>query len=412
MQLGGIEGKSYFGLINTLMKAKSIKGKSVEEIKTVLDESMADGFMPTLAIVFLSVKQDINAVSRLLDKKGIQIFGSTTAGEFIDGDIEEGSIVMLLLDMNPTYFKLEILETSQESSLKVGTKMGVIGKDSFAKPAFIIANSGVTLDGEPFVEGIIEGFGKPATADEREVNIFGGKAGDDLALDATFVFTNSRSSESALMALIIDEDKIDVRGIATCGWKALGTTKTVTKSDGNVVYTLDDKPALDMLLNYLGVELKQEGDKEIVTFLSSWYYPLQVERENVDPVIRTAMFANREDRSLICSGKVPEGANIKFSMPPDFDSIDKVVAECKIIKDDAQQEADALIMFSCVSRYLSFGMVASEEIEKVQKIWDAPMAGFFSYGEYGKSLSVNSPGKTGKNDYHNNTCCVVALKEK
>jgi hypothetical protein len=93
------------------------------------------------------------------------------------------------------------------------------------------------------------------------VNIFGGKAGDDLALDSTFVFTNGKSSASALMALIIDEDKIDVRGIATCGWKALGTTKTVTKSDGNVVYTLDHKPALDMLLNYLGVELKQEGDQ-------------------------------------------------------------------------------------------------------------------------------------------------------
>ncbi len=394
------------------MKAKSIKGKSVDEIKDSLAASMADGFKPTLAIVFLSVKQDRDAVSRILDEKGIQIFGSTTAGEFIDGEIEEGSIVMLLLDMNPAYFKLELLETSQETSLENATKLGLIGKESFAKPAFIIANSGVTLDGEPFVEGIIKGFGKPATAAEREVNIFGGKAGDDLALDSTFVFTNGKSSASALMALIIDEDKIDVRGIATCGWKALGTTKTVTKSEGNIVYTLDDKPALDMLLNYLGVELKQEGDKEIVTFLSSWYYPLQVERENVDPVIRTAMFANREDRSLICSGKVPQGAKIKFSMPPDFDSIDTVVAECKIIKDDAQQEADALIMFSCVSRYLSFGMVVSEEIEQVQKIWDVPMAGFFSYGEYGKSLSLSSPGKTGKNDYHNNTCCVVALKEK
>jgi len=40
------------------------------------------------------------------------------------------------------------------------------------------------------------------------------------------------------------------------------------------------------------------------------------------------------------------------------------------------------------------------------------MAGFFSYGEYGKSLSAGNTGKTGKNDYHNNTCCVVALKEK
>lgn len=391
------------------MIAKSIKGKSAEEIKNALAQSMSSGFQPTLAIVFLSVKQDINAISNILDEHSIQVFGATTAGEFIDGEIEEGSIAMLLLDMNPTYFKVVLLETSQETAFGEGVKLGLAGKNLYSKPAFIIANSGVSADGEPFVEGILDGFGKPSNPSDAEINIFGGKAGDDLALEATYVFTNGNVSSNALVALIIDEDKIDVRGIATCGWEAIGTTKTVTKSDGNVVYTLDDKPALDMLLNYLGVELNLDGDSDIVRFLSSWYYPLQVEREDVDPVIRTAMFANRKDRSLICSGKVPLGAKIKFSMPPDFSSIDTVVAECKIIKEDAQQEADALIMFSCVSRYLSFGMVITEEIEQVQNIWNAPMAGFFSYGEYGKSLSS---GRASKNDYHNNTCCVVALKEK
>ncbi len=387
------------------MKAKSIKGKSPEEIKTTLSESMADGFNPTLAIVFLSVKQDREAISRLLDEKDIQIFGATTAGEFIDGEIEEGSVVVMLLDINSAYFKIEFLETSKETALEDANKLAITGKETFTNPAFIIANSGVSLDGEPFVEGIIQGFGKTSSSADGEVTIFGGKAGDDLALQSTFVFTNGKSKDCALVALIIDEDRIDVRGIATCGWKAIGTTKTVTKSEGNIVYTIDDKPALDTLMNFLGVEIKQDDDKEIVSFLSSWYYPLQVERENVDPVIRTAMFANRKERSLICSGKVPQGSKIKFAMPPDFDSIDTVVAECKTIKNDTQLQADALIMFSCVSRYLSFGIVIKEEIEQVQKIWDAPMAGFFSYGEYGKS-------KTGKYDYHNNTCCLVALKEK
>jgi len=33
------------------------------------------------------------------------------------------------------------------------------------------------------------------------------------------------------------------------------------------------------------------------------------------------------------------------------------------------------------------------------------LIGFFSYGEYGKS-------KRGDHEFHNNTCCVVALKEK
>jgi hypothetical protein len=130
------------------MKAKSIKGKTPEEIKSALTESMADDFKPALAIVFLSVKQDIQAISKLLDEKDIQIFGATTAGEFIDGEIEEGSIAMMLLDMNPSYFKMAFLETGPETALEDANKLGIIGKATFSNPAFIIANSGVTMDGE------------------------------------------------------------------------------------------------------------------------------------------------------------------------------------------------------------------------------------------------------------------------
>lgn len=387
------------------MKAKSIKGKSTEEISAALTDCIADGFIPTLAIVFLSVKQNVESISRLFDEKGIQIFGATTAGEFIDGEIEEGSIAIMLLDLNKDHFKIEFVETSREDAFEDSKILGSTGKQYFTNPAFIIASGGVALDGEHIVEGIAEGSSATDSLGKSAVTIFGGKAGDDLALKETFVFSNGKSRHNALVALIIDEDKIDVRGIATCGWKAIGTTKTVTKSEGNIVYTVDDKPALDILINYLGVEIKQDDTKEIVSFLSSWYYPIQLERENAESVIRTAMFANSKDRSLIFSGNVPQGSKVKFSMPPDFDSIDKVVEDCKGLKENEQQQADALIMFSCVSRHLSFGMVVKEEIEQVQKIWDVPMAGFFTYGEYGKS-------KNGKNEYHNNACCLVALKEK
>ena len=49
------------------MKAKSIKGKSPGEIEAALQESMAEGFKPTLAIVFLSIKQDRNAICKILE---------------------------------------------------------------------------------------------------------------------------------------------------------------------------------------------------------------------------------------------------------------------------------------------------------------------------------------------------------
>ncbi|PWI30401.1 hypothetical protein DI383_08110 [Flavobacteriaceae bacterium LYZ1037] len=380
------------------MKSKTIKANSTETIIKEIDKTTSDGFKPTLAVVFSSIKRDWLSVSNVLNKKEITVFGATTAGEFIDGDIEEGSIVIMLLDMNPAYFKLEFLETSTETTIEDAKKLGIIGKETYTNPAFIIATGGIFIDGEQIVDGIMQGFGEEAT-------IFGGMAGDDLIAEKPIVFTNNKNKDNALIALIIDEDKIDVRGIASCGWEAIGTSKTVTKSEGNIVYTIDDKPALDMLMKYLGVDVKQDDNKGIVAFHNSWYYPLQLERENGDTVIRATRFANSEDRSLICTGSVPQGAQIKFSLPPDFDAIETVVAECASIKDNEQQQADALIMFSCVSRHLSFGALMKEEIEQVQNIWNAPMVGFFTYGEYGKS-------KIGTNEFHNNACCVVALKEK
>ncbi len=71
------------------MKAKSIKGNSPEEISGGIIESIADGFTPTLAITFFSIKQDHITVTDMLDKKGIAILGTATEGEFIDRDVGE-----------------------------------------------------------------------------------------------------------------------------------------------------------------------------------------------------------------------------------------------------------------------------------------------------------------------------------
>ncbi len=379
------------------MKAKSIQGTTTKAIAFALQETITNDFKPTLALVFISIKQDRDAICTLLNNEGISIFGATTSGEFISSEISEGGIAIMLLDINRAHFKVLFFETADSSALEISKQLGSEGKKIFHNPAFIIASGWLHTDGEQIVKGIEEGFG-------TEVTIFGGMAGDDLALKGPFVFTHGKKSNTGLVAVIIDEDKIDVKGIATCGWKPIGTTKTVTSSSGNIVYTIDDKPALDLVIKYLGLDMDLDTQKDVLTNIGA-YYPLQLERENAVPVMRTAMFGNREDRSLICAGNVPQGSKIRFSLPPDFDVIDTVVAECTDLKNEKQNEADAMIMFSCISRYLSFGVMTSEEIERVEKVWNAPLIGFFSYGEFGKS-------KNGKHEFHNNTCCVVVLKEK
>jgi len=384
------------------MKAKSIKGKSPEEIKSALQQSMIEGYKPTLAIVFMSIKLDLDAVCAILDQYGIQVFGATSSGEFISSEIQEESIVIMLLDIPKAYFKLAFFEAVDKGDFDVAKRLGEEGKKTFDHAAFIIASGWVNdIDGEEIIRGIEAGYG-------GDVTIFGGMAGDDQTLTGPMVFTKGKSSTTGLLGLILDLDKMDITGVATCGWKPIGITKIITKSEGNIVYTIDDQPALDLVMKYLGLSLGDEPMNNTVFSLGA-YYPLQLERENAPAVMRTAMLGNTADRSLVCAGKIPQGSRVRFSLPPDFDVIDAVVSDCTRVKDEELQQADAMIVFSCISRYLSFGVMTKEEIQRVSDVWNAPMIGFFTYGEYGKSQSA---GQAGKHEFHNNTCCVVALKEK
>ena len=64
------------------MKSKTIHGSTPEQLGVALHESMGDGYRPTLAIVFVSVKQDREAICEVLHEKGINILGATSSGEF------------------------------------------------------------------------------------------------------------------------------------------------------------------------------------------------------------------------------------------------------------------------------------------------------------------------------------------
>jgi len=379
------------------MKAKSIKGESPEEVKIALDTAMRDGFSPTLAIVFLSIKQDREKICQLLEDRNIAIFGSTTAGEFIDGDIGEESTAIMLLDINPKYFRLFHIETAEQPTRDIARSLGEKGLEAYSHPAFIVASGGLSTDGEMIVRGIEDVVGP-------EVTIFGGLAGDDFTMTGTYVFTNKNYSISGLVALVLDMDHISVTGLTTSGWQPVGTVRTITKSEGNVVYTIDDRPALDVIIKYMGVNKNLDEMKDVIVNVGS-EFPMQLQRENAQPVLRAPLFANKKDRSMVCAGSVPQGSKIRFSLPPEYDVIDKVVEECNAVKENELANADAMIMFSCKARHLSLGPMVSDEINKVKEVWNTPMVGFFSYGEMGKATQ-------GRHEFHNNTCSLVVFSEK
>lgn len=402
------------------MNAKSIKGKSTEEIKKELDkildvarpsrnlsggpvgrahpdDPVGRGFKPTLAIVFLSLSQDRKSICEILSNAGIKIFGVTTNGEFIDENPEKFSVAILLLDMKPAHFSILFAEYPEKNYREVSQTIAQKAKQLFTNPAFLVAGSHMETDAEQVLFGFEDEIGE-------DVNVFGGMAGDDYTFSQQFVFTNNQESNRGLVVLALDEDKVKIKGRATCGWKAVGTEKTVTKSEGNHVFTVDNIPALDITAKYGGIENVTPDNEGLLMELAT-SFPLQLQRQTGEPVMRPSLVVDWSDRSFYCSGTVPQGSKVRFSLPPDFDVMEKVIHNTQEMKANEMPEADALIVFSCAGRIIALGPMMNMEIEGVKKVWNVPMVGMFSNAELGRTTKGNL-------EMHNLTTCCIALKEK
>ena len=377
------------------MKAKSIKGKSTEEIRQALKQNISDGFKPTLAIVFLSVKQDRVAICKTIDDAGIAIYGATTNGEFTGEGVSAGEIAILLLDIHPAYFTILFEEFPGKNYRQITQSIAKKALQKFAHPCFLIACSNLNTDAEALLHGFEDVIGK-------EVNVNGGMAGDDFAFKENFVFTNKKSSDNGIVVVVLDEDKISMKGRATFGWKPVGTVKTVTKSEGNHVYTIDDTPVLDLTIKYGGLE---NVTPENFALEHSIALTLQLQRETGHPVMRAGLVVDWNDHSIYCGGPVPQGSKVRFSLPPDFDVIEKVIKACEELKANEIPEADALILFNCAGRLLALGPLISEEINGIREVWDVPIAGMFSNAELARATNGNL-------EMHGFTACTVVLKEK
>lgn len=384
------------------MKAKSIHGSTVSNIDKALVNALADGFTPTVAIVFISVKQDRKAICELLDAKNIDVFGATSCGEFINGYQSEGEIAILLLELAKEHYTILFEDIENRSLDEAVSSLAKTALKQFTNPSLIVCSTGINQKGEFFkgeemVTPLKQYLG-------LEKIFFGGMAGDDWMLNGSFVFSNDKETDYGMVALVLNADKINLKGMAVTGWKPLGIKRTVTKSKGNLLYEIDDKPALELYLKYLGKEDKiAENNFNIFEELAI-EYPFIVERDTNETVLKTPMKVDSKEKALVMDMPMPEGTKFWFTNPPEFDIVEEVIDKATQLKQDTNEDADALLVFSCAGRQPVLGPMATQENEGLAEVWQTPMAGFFTYGEYGRVLNGNQ-------NFHSGACCWVTLKE-
>ncbi len=375
------------------MKSTVIFTQTISELEIQIKSTIDSGFKPTLAIVFAGLQTNLDAISALFHSYNIQIIGTTTAGEIGNAMIQQKGISALFLDLSVDHFRILQRAADYKTAIDVGKELGNTAKGIFDNPAFVMVFA-MNINGESLVKGITSAVGGfPA--------IFGGMAGDNMEMKHTFTFTNQENGDNLVTVLVLDNDKVAVQGMALCGWQPIGLENIITKATDNVIYEINDEPALNVVKRYFGEYFANSLDQESVP-LGAAQYPLQILRGE-EYVLRAALDADERNGSLYMAGPVQQGDVFRFSVAPGFEVVDETIAGFQSYATNHPQ-ADALIMFSCVARHMSLGPMIEEEIEGIYNIWKKPMAGFFSYGEVGQH-------GLGTSHFYNETCSLVLLKE-
>lgn len=380
------------------MLAKTIGGNSAGVVETALSEIIAGGYKPTLALVFISVKQDIPSIVSIMNDKNIQLFGVTTGGEIADSHISHEGISILLLDINTANFRILLDEYEGGNTVEVAKTMTGSALTIFPKPAFMLSNSIEKPQDIGIGEKIVQAISQVAGND---ITIWGGGAGDDLMFKETFVFNNTTITNKGIIMLVLNEDKVIVKGRAASGMKPIGTEKVITKSEGSWILEIDHQPATDLVMKYMGESLSEEDFRDFN--LKNIF--LNLMREDGSSIIRSTMGFDMATKGITITGSIKHGDKFRFTLLPDFDVLTEVSENAKQFQQTEVPDAEAIVMFSCIGRIDAFGPMTSEELQGIQSVYNVPMAGFFTYGEYGRATG-------GNNEFHNMTCCYVTLKEK
>ena len=323
------------------------------------------------------------------------VAGCSTAGEIAGDCVIDDSVVVTALSFDATDVRAASVPlVSAESSADAGKAIAAqLAGEGLCH--VIVFSDGTRVNGSELVAGLTSEL--PA-----DVVVTGGLAGDGADFAETRVVAGGRADRGLVTAVGFYGSRLRVGYGSLGGWDTFGPERTITRSEGNVLFELDGQPALDLYVRYL-------GDHAADLPASALLFPLSLRpAEGAEPVVRTVLGVDHSARSLTFAGDMPIGSRARL-MKANFDRlIDGAVGAAGLTRGPLRGAVPTLaLLISCVGRKLVLGQRIEEEVEGVRQVIGPGVttAGFYSYGE----ISPFTPGA--KCELHNQTMTITTLAE-
>jgi len=329
------------------------------------------------------------------DYPGASVIGCSTVGEIMGTEIHDETLTVTIVQFAHTTVRSASVEIQDSfTSYAVGETLGQALKSPDLRGVFVLSD-GLVVNGSELVQGL------NAVLPEHVV-VTGGLAGDGKNFQRTWVVHDGQPKSGYVTAVGLYGEAVQIGHGSKGGWEILGLERRVTRSERNVLYELDGKPALELYKKYL-------GDRAAELPASCLFFPLAFRRHERDKhlLVRTILQIDEVQQSMTFAGDIPLNAMAQF-MRANFDRLVEGASHAATLTRQGQGETQATlaIAISCVGRRLVLGERTEEEVEATLDVLPegTTQIGFYSYGEL-------SPYTNGRCDLHNQTMTLTTITE-
>jgi hypothetical protein len=321
------------------------------------------------------------------------MIGCSTAGEIDQTEIHDESITVAVVQFDRTRVRQAEARVASMSAYGAGVRIA----SELLTPelrAVLVLSPGTKVNGHELVTGL------NARLPPRVI-VTGGLAGDGDRFGRTWVAASGRIASDTVVAVGLYGDHVRVGHGSRGGWDAAGAERVVTRAQGNVLYALDDQPALALYKEHLGDRAAQLPE-------SARMFPLSVRgaAEDGQGVLRAVVGVDEIAQSLTIAAEVPQGAHARL-MRPSREELVLGAQGAGLAAALGRFEGPVLcVAISCIGRRLLLGEHSGAETEATLESLPVGTAqvGFYSYGEI-------APHPSGRCDLHNQTMTLTVLGE-
>ncbi len=335
---------------------------------------------------------EINA----LFNDGHLVFGSS-AGDITSHYVDDESVTITAIEFERSRFEIKtanVLENNAEiDSYKTGKKLIEQFSSEGLKHVFIVSE-GSFSNGSQLTLGM-------NSAIENNVLITGALCGDAARFEKTVASYNELPKAGEIVAIGLYGETLEISFSINGGWTPFGPERIVTKSKANILYELDNQPALDLYKKYLGEKSKELPGAALL-------YPLKVKSTNdKQSIVRTILNINEEENSMILAGDILENSCVQLMMT----NVDSIVEASEFAAIQALQSRNTApelaLLVSCIGRKLVLDQRVEEEVEEIIEVVgkNTTICGLYSYGEI-----APFQGETNC-QLHNQTMTITLISE-